>query len=81
MPTATITSKGQLTLPASVRAEIGVTAGDRIDFVLNGEGSYVLIPKSRSIKALKGIVPKPEKPVSLLDMQDAIIEGALSDRR
>jgi len=78
MPTATITSKGQVTIPLSVRQSMRLGAGDRIDFVREQGGRYALIPKSLSVKSLEGIVPRPDKPVSLEDMQKAIIEGATS---
>jgi len=78
MPTATLTSKGQITIPLSVRQAAGLTAGDRIEFVCDVKGHYAIVPASYSIKSLKGIVPKPEKPVSVQDMEDAIVAGALA---
>jgi len=76
MPTAMMTSKGQVTIPAAIRDETGLTAGDRITFVRESNGRYVIVLKSGSIKSLKGIVPRPDKPVSLEDMQAAIMAGA-----
>jgi antitoxin PrlF len=37
------------------------------------------MPATKSIKRLKGIIPKPKKPVSLDDMDDAIAEGAIGE--
>jgi antitoxin PrlF len=79
MPTATITSKGQVTIPQQVRNDMGVTAGDRIDFVRMEDGNYAVVPASQSIKSLKGIIPRPKKPVSLQDMQAAIEAGAMGE--
>lgn len=76
MPTATITSKGQITIPMKVRSDMGLAAGDRVEFVRMEDGHYAVVPASHSIKALKGIVPRPDKPVSLEDMQAAIAAGA-----
>lgn len=76
MPTATVTSKGQITIPVKVRSDMGLAAGDRIEFVRMDDGHYAVVPASHSIKALKGIVPRPDKPVSLEDMQAAIAAGA-----
>jgi AbrB family looped-hinge helix DNA binding protein len=73
MATATITSKGQITIPAKLRAELGLEAGDRIEFIRNEKtGNYEVIPATLSVQALKGIVPKPKVPVSIADMNEAI---------
>ncbi|MGH6915311.1 MAG: AbrB/MazE/SpoVT family DNA-binding domain-containing protein [Geminicoccales bacterium] len=76
MHTAKITSKGQVTIPRQVREDMGVTAGDRLDFVRMEDGNYAVVPASHSIKSLKGIIPRPKKPVSLNEMQAAIGAGA-----
>jgi antitoxin PrlF len=64
MATATITSKGQITLPKQVRDRLGLEAGDRIDFVVAADGRYSLVPVKASIRGLKGCIPAPKKPVS-----------------
>lgn len=76
MSTATLTSKGQLTLPKEIRKALGVGPGDRVDFVRMEDGNYAVIPATHSIKSLKGLVPRPKKPVSLEDMDKAIARGA-----
>jgi antitoxin PrlF len=41
MASATVTSKGQVTIPVDVRNQLGLAAGDRIEFILNDEtGRY-----------------------------------------
>jgi antitoxin PrlF len=76
MATATITSKGQVTIPQRVRADMKLSSGDRIDFVRMEDGNYAVVPASGSVQLLKGIVAKPDQPVSLQDMQAAIAAGA-----
>jgi AbrB family looped-hinge helix DNA binding protein len=76
MPTATLTSKGQLTLPKELRTALGVGAGDRIEFVLMEDGNYAVMPATQSVKKLKGLIAKPRQPVSLADMDAAIARGA-----
>jgi antitoxin PrlF len=76
MATATLTSKGQVTIPQEVRNAMRLTPGDRIDFVRMEDGNYAIIPASVSVKALKGFFPRPEKPASLEEMEAAIIAGA-----
>ena len=78
MPIATLTSKGQITLPAAVRAALGLSAGHQVDFVPKG-GSFVLMPVSSDVTALKGrFAGRVKKPVSLDAMNQAIAAGAAS---
>jgi AbrB family looped-hinge helix DNA binding protein len=79
MTAATLTSKGQLTIPKDVREALGVGPGDRIEFVQMADGSFAVMPATKSIKRLKGIIPKPRTPVSLEDMDDAIVAGAAGE--
>lgn len=76
MTTATLTSKGQLTLPKDVRTALGVGPGDRVEFVRMEDGNFAVLPATHSVKSLKGIIPRPRKPVSLEDMDKAIAGGA-----
>ena len=81
MPSATITSKGQITIPVEVRIQMGIDAGDRVEFIHNEEtGHFEIIPATVPVQALKGIVPKPKKPVSIADMNEAIRKRGLYSR-
>ncbi|TAL92926.1 MAG: AbrB family transcriptional regulator [Paraburkholderia sp.] len=73
MASATITSKGRITIPVGVRSDLGLITGDRIGFVLNETtGRYELVPVTESVESLKGLVGKPTRPVSVEDMNAAI---------
>jgi len=75
MPTATLTSKGQITIPIEVREELKLVAGSRIDFVWRGD-AYVMIPSSHSISRLAGFFgPYEGDPVSVEDMNEAIADA------
>lgn len=76
MTTATLTSKGQVTIPAAVRNGLGVETGDRVEFIELEPGRYEVIAATLPVTALKGIVPKPKHPVSIKDMDAAIREHA-----
>ena len=69
---ATMTSKGQVTVPSGIRERLHLKAGDRLDFVLDENGHIELIPVHGSMRSLKGLVPKPRRPVSLEEMEAAI---------
>jgi len=75
VPEATVTSKGQITIPAQVRRDLGLTAGSRVNFVQMDNGAYEIIAKTESITSLKGIIPAPERPVTIEEMNEAIAEG------
>jgi len=78
MSTATMTSKGQITIPISVRNALGVKAGDRVEFVEIEKGHFAVVASTLSVHSLKGIIPKPSRPVSLEDMNAAIGEAGES---
>jgi antitoxin PrlF len=80
MASATLTSKGQITIPADVRTHMGLSTGDRVEFVLNeATGRYEVVPSTCSVTALKGIIHKPRKAVSIDEMNEAIAsQGSLS---
>ena len=72
MITATITSKGQITIPKHIRDQLDLHAGDKISFIEDEDGSINLIPIKKPLSALKGLVPKPKEAVSVEDMNNAI---------
>lgn len=76
MTAATLTAKGQLTLPKEIRTALGVGPGDRVDFVLMDDGNYAVMPATQSVKKLKGLILNPRKPISLEAMDAAIARGA-----
>ena len=75
MAGATVTSKGQITLPKSVRDRLGLEAGDRVEFI-EAEQGFLVVPATRDIRSLKGLVPRPKKAVSLEGMNRAIAKQA-----
>ena len=73
MSIATVTSKGQITIPVAIRNGLKLEAGDRVNFVLEDKsGQVVFLPITKNVTSLKGLVPKPETPVSIDDMNEAI---------
>jgi antitoxin PrlF len=82
MPVATLTSKGQTTIPKEIRDLLGLAAGDKLDFVVESDGRVVLRPATQDVRELKGMLRKKgRKPVSLEEMDRAIAAGAARGRR
>lgn len=74
---ATITSKGQVTIPKDVRDILKIGPGDQIDFIISDKGEISISPRMFDIRCLKGMFYKKErKPATLEDMQKAIEKGA-----
>lgn len=74
MTTATLTSKGQITIPADVRRALNVQTGDRVEFVQVQPGRFELVAATRSVRELKGIFGKPARTLSVEDMNRVIAE-------
>ena len=71
-----ITSNGQVTIPKPVRDKLKLHTGDRLDFIVESDGTARIVPVTASIKELKGLVPAPKRKLSLEDMDKAIAKGA-----
>ncbi len=70
-----ITVKGQTTIPKAIREHLHLKPGDRVKFFLHPDGTVVLLPKL-PVSALRGILARPRRPVTLERMREAIAEGA-----
>ena len=80
MTTATITPKGQITIPARVRQALAVDAGDRVELVQIESGQFLFVAMNRSVTELKGMFGKPTKVVSIEDMNRAAVALGASAR-
>ena len=74
--TSTVTSKGQVTIPAEARRRLHILPGTKLEFVIRDDGRLEVIPLSGSIKDLKGSLPKPKRALTLAEMNAAIAGGA-----
>lgn len=71
MSTATLTSKGQTTIPKDVREHLRLQPGDRLEFVMK-DNVVILRPATRKVTDIKGFLPKPKRPLSIAEMNEAI---------
>jgi AbrB family looped-hinge helix DNA binding protein len=70
--TAKITAKGQITVPKPIREYLKLAKGDRIEFLIGVNGKVTIMPATADVRKLKGMVAKPDKPVTVDDMKRAI---------
>ncbi len=72
MPTAKLTTKGQVTIPKEIRERMGLRAGDELRFSLRDDGSAIVEPHKRDLRSLRGSVKPKDRQVSIEDMKDAV---------
>ena len=68
MPTATITSKGQVTIPLAVRNDMDLAPGSKLEFIPDADGTWRVVKRKRSIMELAGTIEWAGEPVSLDEM-------------
>lgn len=75
--TATVTSKGQLTLPAPLRRQLGIEPGDQVVFVLDDAESATVRRVEHDVQSVRGLIPTP--PGLISEDFDDLIEEAMAD--
>ncbi len=81
MSVATVTSKGQITIPKAVRDALHLQAGDRVSFVVRADGVAEVRPATVDLKALEGLLRRRGRPVSVEAMDDAIGRAVVGNHR
>ena len=76
---ATITSKGQVTIPKELREQLRLRSGHRLRFTVDNANRAVIVPVSKRLSDLAGILPKPKRIATLEEMEEAI-RGAAVER-
>ena len=76
MARATMTSKGQITVPKEIREHLGLEPGDRISFQIGSDGEVIVEPETLDVRSLHGMLKRQGRPVSLRAMDAAIRRGA-----
>jgi AbrB family looped-hinge helix DNA binding protein len=79
MALATVTSKGQITIPVEIREAEGIDAGTKIEFFLLPGGGVGMFTRRRSLADLYGCLPRPRQPVAIDAMDQAIADTLAAD--
>ena len=75
MPSSSITSKGQITIPKVVREVLGVQAGDRVSFRIQDNGTVLVEAETVDVLSLRGALRPKVRGVTVEDMNEAIRKG------
>jgi len=82
MTVATITSKGQVTIPADIRKQLHLEPGDKVDFQFEESGTARLLPLSRKTNEVFGILAnKTRGPVSSEEMDKKLRDKFRGSKR
>ncbi|WP_322937418.1 AbrB/MazE/SpoVT family DNA-binding domain-containing protein [Nocardioides bizhenqiangii] len=82
MPSSTMTSKGQITIPKEVRDDLGLEAGSTVLFVKVGEGSYRMVARTGRIQDLAGILQRSDqRPLTIEEINEGIADAAAESGR
>jgi AbrB family looped-hinge helix DNA binding protein len=78
MPTSTVTSKGQVTIPKAIRERLGLSEGDTLEFSVD-EGGRIVVRPAPGGKGVCGVLREfaPEEPVTVDEMNDAVRRRAV----
>lgn len=80
MPQATLTSKGQITIPKTVRDILKLSVGQKVEFLVTGNEEVLLRPVTKTVDDVFGRLHKPGRPThSLRDMDEGIRRKIRSD--
>lgn len=75
MPTSTLTSKGQVTIPKRIRDRLGLRVGTRLEFRIDAAGKLVVEPeRAGRLGRVPGLLRHlaGERPVTVEEMDEAI---------
>jgi antitoxin PrlF len=78
---ATLTSKGQITIPKAVRDSLKLHVGDRLEFLFDPDGSVRIVPATRPVTDLKAMLSRPARALSLEEIDAVIAERGARKKR
>lgn len=77
MARATLTSKGQITLPKEVRDQLGLRPGVKFECFVDRDGQVVLVPLTVKLEDLIGILPHSGPPKTVEEINEGIVRAAV----
>lgn len=80
MISATITTKGQITIPKSVRDSLMLQAGDKVEFVVTDKKEALIRPISKKVDDVFGILHKPGRKAATVEEMNAKIRERIKDQ-
>jgi len=79
MVMATVTSKGQITIPKSIRRTLHLNSGDKVAFVMHSDGEALLKPVTKSVDEVFGRLHQRGRPALSVDQMDEAVKSRFRD--
>ena len=75
---ATVTSKGQVTIPKEVRQSLRIRSGQKVRFVIDEGERATMAPEPTKLADLAGVLGQPPHSATPEEMEDAVRRGAVA---
>ncbi len=73
MAASTLTSKGQVVIPKTIRDRLKLEAGDRLDFILQEDGDILIRPLAVDVRQLKGLLHRRGRPAVSVEEMNRVV--------
>ncbi|MFM2197650.1 MAG: hypothetical protein RLZZ505_1082 [Verrucomicrobiota bacterium] len=74
---ATLTSKGQVTVPVKIREQLNLQTGDKLNFEIEGTSIKVSPARKKgTLEELMNILPRAKRSYTVEEMNEGIAQGA-----
>jgi AbrB family looped-hinge helix DNA binding protein len=81
MRTLILSKRGQVTIPGEIRARLNLKPGDKVEFIIRGDGSVELFAKNRDVRELRGMLGPVRRRLTIQQMDDGIRKRAVERDR
>jgi AbrB family looped-hinge helix DNA binding protein len=77
---ATLTSKGQITLPKEIRERLGLDAGSMLDFQILADNTITARPVKPDARRIRGLLKSPHATPPTVEQMDEAVSKLLRDK-
>ena len=77
---ATLTSKGQITLPKEIRERLGLDAGSMLDFQILADNTITARPVKPDARRIRGLLKSPHATAPTVEQMDEAVSKLLRDK-
>ena len=80
MATATLTTKGQVTIPKKIRESLKLHTGDKIEIIVTKKGEAIIRPISKKVDEIFCKLHRPGKKAVTLEAMDNAVGKRMKDK-